>query len=357
MLTLYAVVRTPNPRHPLFDHATFGGLVRHLSVYLGSLLSHKAGHAMMVGWTAIAGSFGVVVVVVCWGRSEVRRDAAPWLMLLMYGFCDGVGTAVGRSAMGAPQALASRYGSLGAIFWLGLLGALVVLLREAAGKGRAAAVGRWAPVPMVAIVLALMYRRGVPELQYELDMAAQQPLSEQALRENIDDQAVLVTLSADPRSRPLDLRPWLMVKHQAPFDRAVCDRRGEHLDAARIAPVSAPAACTLNALERVEGRIFRLTGRLTDARAIAAEAVILDADNVIISDLAVGLSVPDGNVAYVPGSRAGIGGYVTLPAADASESGNDAGALTALPGLRVYVRLPGDSLFHPVMQAIEVAGE
>jgi hypothetical protein len=99
--------------------------------YLGSLFTPQPLAAAAFGALAVGGTLALWRLT---GR-EGRAALVPWAMLQVYALGNATGTASGRSGFGSGMAASSRYASLQALFWIGLLVPLVVLLLRVAPPG------------------------------------------------------------------------------------------------------------------------------------------------------------------------------------------------------------------------------
>ena len=150
--------------HPEPVTRNLSALLRYTATYLGLLFSSEVEPAQAMGWVGIAGWLASLGLAAMWWRPSpsLRRDVAPWLMLQLYGLGNAVLTAISRSGFGESQALSSRYASLSALFWIGLLtpfGIVAWRWRSAAPAGRRFAV----PMALAVLVFGLtmaMYQRG-----------------------------------------------------------------------------------------------------------------------------------------------------------------------------------------------------
>lgn len=85
-------------------------------------------------WLVLAALAVLVAVLPVIGT---RREALPWLGLLLFGAGSAVLTALGRAGVfGADHAFATRYASFSSVFWLGWWGLLLLALHAGSGRSR-----------------------------------------------------------------------------------------------------------------------------------------------------------------------------------------------------------------------------
>lgn len=84
-------------------------------------------------WLVLAGLVVLTAVLPAIGR----REALPWLGLLLFGAGSAALTALGRAGVfGADHAFATRYASFSSVFWLGWWGLLLLALHGGSGRPR-----------------------------------------------------------------------------------------------------------------------------------------------------------------------------------------------------------------------------
>ncbi len=208
----YVGTYRPMAAHP--DPNTGGDpglLLGHAAAVLGSPLAAWWWLAAVLGGLGVGAVAVLAVVVARRGDGTGRGRAAGWAMLAVWSTLTAVGIAVGRSGFGLEQALQSRYVTVAAPLWVGLVGLVVAAGRRQRGWMRGAAL-----VLALALATATMLR-GLPVLRSYLHRAQMQPLARQALRLGVDDPQVLRFLTpAVPQL--LRFRPYLKALHHVPFD-------------------------------------------------------------------------------------------------------------------------------------------
>ena len=111
--------------HPSPNYDKIGDLFLYMATYLGAIFT------VNVEFAAIIGAVGLLVPTLVVGRmffrgsDDIPSPVLPWLLIQGYVVGTSTMAAVGRSGFGAPQATASRYASLPALFWIS---SIVVIL-------------------------------------------------------------------------------------------------------------------------------------------------------------------------------------------------------------------------------------
>ncbi len=178
--------------HPEPNTRDYGTLFHYLAVYLGSPFSREAHTAAIWGWLGLLAAIPLGILAFR-SRSLDRRLPAPWVMLQIYALLAAVGTAVGRSGKGIEQALASRYTTLAALFWLGLLitAGLLLLGSKGATRSRSRRLGLVLLTAFIALALSSLYWRGFTVLKAFASRASRQPVAALALQRGYPDEKIL----------------------------------------------------------------------------------------------------------------------------------------------------------------------
>lgn len=345
--TLFALSYESLPYHPEMNTRDPGALLRYAAVYLGSLFSGELAVARTLGLIGIAGcllGLGAMLVLTRNSR-ELRLNYSPWLMIQLYGLGNASLTAIGRSGFGEMQAMSSRYGSLAALFWIGLLTPLGIV----AWRYRPAAKIRRlvAAVALLGLAIGLtvsMYARGAPVVERFAARGKRQPVAALAIVRGIHDDEIIKKTVAPWPTHIWNIRDFMQRIGHIPFDRDWPVRFGEKVDPALL--VESPPEGTAGFVDRgveVAGGVLRLGGWAYAGRSKVAEVVILDHDNAIRGEIVLGISRPDLSVVHRDAVDSGWEGYATILE-------NGAGG-----DLRVYVRLAeGPKLYRlPVIAELE----
>jgi hypothetical protein len=309
----------PNADHPL-------SLASYVAAYLGSLLTSRAGAAVVIGALALAASVALVAMT----RRELA-SRAPWLMLQLYGLGAGLGTAVGRSGWGDAQALASRYASLAALFWIGLLGSLLVTALSASPPARRRA-GVLACAGLAAIAGVGAFVRGLPVLASLVERASGHRVASLALVHGITDPEAFRSFHPFVGDRGDVTGEWayayLQRRRHVPFQRRWWTELGAPPPPGTVLagePFAGESA--LGAVRPLGGRRARVSGRIEPASGRLGHVLLLDPDGIVRGE---GVAVPRGGGAWQ--------GYVDDVPPGAA--------------LAVFVRLAGGEAYHRLPSAL-----
>jgi hypothetical protein len=177
------------PAHHPAPRADVPSLATFVPTYLGSVWSHDVDAARTMGWVGL-GLLALAVAAVLRTERSVRRPLVAWLAIAVYSLANACGSAVARSGFGERMAVAIRYVSLPALFWLGVLGVLGLALAAREPRGRRLA-ARWALAALAVSLAAASAVLGVERLRSQLHAVRYQPLAALALRWGVDDPNVL----------------------------------------------------------------------------------------------------------------------------------------------------------------------
>ncbi|MDY6802911.1 MAG: hypothetical protein SXA11_03760 [Cyanobacteriota bacterium] len=117
--TYFITYKTPS-HHPSLSQVNLVDTLAYIPVYLGAIFSHNIPVALIIG------TFGLILAAVFhlyWLLSKPLNniDWLPWLSIIIYSFGTALMAAISRSGFGIEQAIASRYATLPALFWLSLI--------------------------------------------------------------------------------------------------------------------------------------------------------------------------------------------------------------------------------------------
>ncbi len=339
--SLFVFTYEPLSYHPAPETRDFRTLTGYTGIFLGSLFTGDVATAKLVGWAGILASIFVQVAAAFVLRST-RCQHAPWLMIQIYAFANALGTAVSRSGFGQAQAIQSRYASIAALFWLGLvvpLGILAWRHLQTSPSGRAAATAVLAV--LVAGVAFPMHRHGGRIVDGFAARGSRQGVAALAIRHDIRDNDILAGAVTPAPDQVWAVRDFLKSTRHVPFDRAPGLRLGERIDPARLnaaAPAGAPGDAseiqgTVERLVRISPALVRLKGWAFSPGADVAEVLLLDGEGTIRGEVVLGIRRPDlKRKVHARAFKAGWEGY--------GFAGPEHGMLYA------YVRLSGDSMFY-----------
>ncbi len=370
VVALFALSYESLPYHPEMQTRHPTSLLRYAAVYLGSIFSGELATARTIGLIAI-GACALVVAgcaVLSFTSKSLRFDLAPWLMVQLYGLGNALMTAVGRSGFGEAQAMSSRYGSLAAVFWIGLLTSMGVLAwryRPSPTLARAAVAGML--LTLVAGLATAMHVRGGPVVDRFAARGARQPVAALAVVHGVPDNEIIIATVAPWPEHIWIRRPYLERTGHVPFDRPIRLRLGVRIEPELIADRLADGmAGYVDRSTQISEVFVRLGGWAYNPDAEVAEVLVLDGQGAIRGELVTGVHRPDvAKNLHRDALTAGWEGYVVTMTdepeveADVLEEVLDEPALnedqsaSSTGEIRVVVRFEGDPMFYPLPASIE----
>jgi hypothetical protein len=337
--TYTAFVQTPE-HHPGADASQPVELVKYLGIYFGGIFSDRPRIAMLFGLVGLV-LFAAAVVRTLRSDAEFRRSAAPWIMIGLYGFGNGLGTSITRAGFGLEQALASRYATLASFVWLCTLAvAVLAALRASTASDRRR---RVIAVASLAIVLTLISAaHGVQKLRLFVIAAHNQPMAELAMKYGIWDHDILSAITPDPGG-PIRAIPFLRANRHIPFEKPHVAYHGRPLpDSGAAASSNDGVAGAFDALIRLNTFTTRITGWAYSPGREIRRILAIDADGIVRGEAVTGVVRED--VAAIHGPEARTSGWVGWVLVETPED-----------ELRVHVQFVGDELFYPVGRSFRVA--
>ncbi len=345
VFSLFILTYIPFARHPVPNTSDLTDLLRYIAVYLGALFSSDLATARMVGLIGLV-AWGVLAwVVVLSGVSRpFRRELAPWLMIQLYGLGNAVMTAVSRSGFGEHQATASRYASLAALFWIGLVTAMGILAwrhRPITRRDRVILA-----VTLAAVVTGLgsgMWRRGDEVLERFLNRGSRQRVASLALSLGIRDDDILSRAVTPAPAQVWAVYDFMKASRQVPFDSAPRWRAGAPVDVSLLS--HRPHQHIRGELDRMvvlPGGYVRLGGWAFGQGVAVEEVLLLDAEGTLQGETFTKIRRLELKKRVHPDAfTAGWEGYARADLA----SGD----------LRAYVRAAGDPMLYPLPTRQKVA--
>ena len=335
--TLFALSYESLPYHPEMNTRHPLALLRYAAVYLGSLFSGELVVARtlgLIGITACILGLGAMLVLTRSSR-QLRLDYAPWLMIQLYGLGNASLTAIGRSGFGEMQAMSSRYGSLAALFWIGLLTPLgIVAWRYRPPRTVLRLTAAVALLSLLVTLTVSMYARGAPVVERFAARGKRQPVAALAMVRGIHDAEIIKRTVAPWPTHVWRTRDFLKRIGHIPFDREWPMKFGEKVDPALL--VESPPTGTAGFADRgvaISDGLLRLGGWAYSGEQRVTEVIVLDNEHTIRSEIVLGLARSDVAVAVHPDAEdSGWEGYATV--------GHAAG------GMSVYLRLADDPKFY-----------
>ena len=347
VLSLFILTFQPFTKHPTPNTSELEELLRYVAVYLGSLFSPDLATAKVLGLAGCLASAVVLtlLVVLSWTSRSARRDFAPWLMVQLYGLGNAALAAVSRSGFGESQARASRYASLAALFWIGLLASAAILAwryRPASRRGQVVlAVGSAA---LVASLGAAMQQRGSEVVDRFLIRGHRQRVAAMALSLGVRDDDILRRAVTPAPGQVWAVYDFMKASGHVPFDDPPRWRVGERIDPSLLH--EHPHRQVPGELDRIvvlpDGYV-RLGGWAFGREIEVAEILILDDEGSIQGEAFTGIRRPELKRKVHPDAvTAGWEGYARVDPARSTR-------------LQAYVRTVDDPGLHPLPTRREIA--
>lgn len=334
---LYTLSYKTPAHHPDPNTSDVGSLWEFLATFLGGLFSRDVASARIAGIIGLALA-GVFAVLLALSPRERRRRLTPWAMIAVYALGNALGTSVGRSGLGLDLALSSRYASIHSLFWIGVVAGSALWLREALRPGRARRLGLGAVALAILGLALLMYQSGAVEVERQLRIARHQPFGELAMFWRIGDPETLRWISPAP-DQVFWAKEYFVKSGHVPYDRERLPYPyTRDVDPARLAEPRAELRGAFDDLELLGGeevRVLRVSGWAYEPGREIAEVWVVGNGATIHGETVSGLPRPDvARALELDDDRVGWGGYLLFPC-EARE-------------LTIYVRLDGETLFHPL---------
>ena len=218
VIGIYFITYTTPSHHPSLSKLNFLDIVTYIPIYLGAIFTHNISLALAIGWVGLvlAGIF-----LIYWLFIIYPQDWLPWLSIIIYTFGTALMAAVSRSGFGIEQAIASRYGTLPALFWLSLIILIFLWLKQQQFTPRR----QWyfvAPlVALLTILIILMYRVGTETFKEIAHRATFQPLVALSLQIGVLDPTLIQEKVGNRPTAFLGLVDALKSDSLVPFNRDI----------------------------------------------------------------------------------------------------------------------------------------
>ncbi|NES94924.1 MAG: hypothetical protein F6K32_06760 [Desertifilum sp. SIO1I2] len=221
VLLLYFLTYETPPHHPELARLSFGEMLVYIPIYLGAIFTYQLQFAAFLGIVGLVASAIFAYYWFCLPRSHAFKIAwLPWLAIQTYTFGTALMAAVSRSGFGLGQARSSRYASLPALFWLGLLVILIAFLVQQFS-------GRLQGRSLLPLYIALgfliwgMYGVGDENYQEISRRASLQPLVALSLQIGAPDPTLVQEVVGNRPEAFLGLAEALKRNQLVPFTREI----------------------------------------------------------------------------------------------------------------------------------------
>ena len=345
VFSLFILTYEPFAKHPAPNTSDVTDLLRYISVYLGALFSPDLATARAMGLIGLLAAAIVAWLALLSGVSRPsRRDLIPWLMILTYGLGNAVMTAVSRSGNGEHQAAASRYASLAALFWVGLLISASILAWRHRPVTRRGQILLAVASVMAWMTLAIgMHQRGNQELERFVSRGQRQRVASLALSLDIRDDDILRRAVTPAAGQVWAIYDFLKASDQVPFDTNPRWRVGEQLAPSLLS--KRPHDLIRGELDRMvelPGGYVRPGGWAFGLETEVAEILVLDAKGRVQGEIFTEIRRPElKKRVHEDAALAGWEGYARV-----DPQGGE---------LQAYVRVVGDPMLYPLPTRQKIA--
>lgn len=213
----FLTYKTPT-HHPSLSKFNLIDIVAYIPVYLGAIFSHNIPVASVIGWLGLVLT-GILAIY--WLFSSYSQYWLPWLSIIVYTFGTALMAAVSRSGFGVEQAIASRYATLPALFWLSLIILIFLWFQQRQPTRRK----RWyfvtSLVAVLTVLVMLMYRVGTETFREIAIRASYQPLVALSVQLDIYDPVLIQEKVGNRPAAFLGLVDALKADGLVPFNRDI----------------------------------------------------------------------------------------------------------------------------------------
>ena len=270
-------------------------ILQYSLIFIGGLISTDP---TVAGW---AGGIGILLsgflFLLTWKIPDLRVAAAPWIMLQVYTLGNAAMAAIARSGFGLEQALASRYATLPALFWLGLVFTAWVHLRRSI-SAKALRLG----VLLVVTGLGIAsWRASTAETDYLMKRSALKPLAMVSLYTEGFDYPLLsrsvtpVIQSPAQRGEMEAFGELLKIHRHVPFDDTfpACPAMGERLQTTAGADTTMQLTGFFDQARRIFPQTIKVHGWAYDGEMEITCIAITNQDHLVRGIAIGGFSRPD----------------------------------------------------------------
>ncbi len=217
--TYFITYKTPS-HHPSLSQVNLVDTLAYIPVYLGAIFSHHIPVALIIGIVGLILAAGFHVY---WLLSKPlnKIDWLPWLSIIIYSFGTALMAAVSRSGFGIDQAIASRYATLPALFWLSLIVLTILWINQQQLNTRKK---QYFLIPVVAVVTVLsilMYGVGGKTAEAIALRATYQPLVALSVQLNIVDPLLIHEKVGNRPEAFISLLDALKAHNLVPFNKDI----------------------------------------------------------------------------------------------------------------------------------------
>ncbi|MDF0554805.1 hypothetical protein [Kamptonema sp. UHCC 0994] len=295
--TYFLTYKTPS-NSPSLAKLSLGDTITYIPVYLGGIFSNKVTISLIVGIIGLIAATGFGVYWLLSKNNPNRREWLPWLSIQTYAIATAFMAAVSRSGFGVEQATASRYASLPALFWIGLIVVTILWFRQWQLTFKIQ--GRFL-IPLLAVVafaIISMYQIGGQTADAIAYRATYQPLVALSLQLGITDVSLIKERVGNKPAAFIGLIDALKANNLVPFNRDVkqhnfCAAIDEKINPNLLSPPKDGVPGYFDTVTKFTPKAARVIGWVGDPENKVKCIAILNQENVIRGFAMSGFPRPD----------------------------------------------------------------
>lgn len=229
----FLTYKTPS-HHPSLSQVNLLDTLAYIPVYLSAIFTHNIPVALIIG------SIGLILAAgfhLYWLLSKPlkNKEFLPWLSIIIYTFGTALMAAISRSGFGIEQAIASRYATLPALFWLSLIVLTILWINQQKFTVKKKQYFLTPVVVLVTILSILMYGVGGKTAEAIALRATYQPLVALSVQLNIVDPVLIQEKVGNRPAAFIGLLDALKKHNLVPFNKDVkkdnfCAPLGEKIE-------------------------------------------------------------------------------------------------------------------------------
>ena len=273
-------------------------IINYIPVYLGGIFSNDLTISLIFGIIGLVSATAIGCYWLLSKKHPNRLEWLPWLSIQTYAIGTAFMAAVSRSGFGVEQATASRYASLPAMFWMGLIVLTILGLQQWQISHKI----QWKYLtPLLAIVTFLiisMYKIGGETANAIAYRATYQPLVALSLQLGITDITLIQERVGNKPAAFVGLVDALKANNLVPFNRDVkkhnfCAGIDEKIDPSLLSSPQDGVPGYFDLVTRFTPTAAKVIGWVGDPENNVKCIVILNQENVVRGFAMSGFPRPD----------------------------------------------------------------
>jgi hypothetical protein len=295
--TYFITYKTP-ANSPSLAKLQILDIINYIPVYLGGIFSNDVTISLIIG---IIGLISATAFGFYWRLSKKpsnRLEWLPWLSIQVYAIATAFMAAISRSGFGVEQATASRYASLPAMFWMGLIILTILWLQQ----WQLTPKRQWQWLtPLLAIVtfsIISMYKIGGETANAIAYRATYQPLVALSLQLGITDTTLIQERVGNKPAAFVGLVDVLKANNLVPFNRDVkkhnfCAGIDEKIDSSLLSSPKDGVPGYFDLVNQFTPTAAKVIGWVGDPEKNVKCIAILNQENVVRGFAMSGFPRPD----------------------------------------------------------------